>query len=338
MPANKLALIRYKTIDKCLQNRFRKWTLENLIDSVSEALYEYEGIDSGISKRTVQLDIQNMRSDKLGYSAPIIVVDRKYYTYEDKEYSITRSNLSHHDLEVLNDTIKLLGQFEGFHYFEDLATILGKLENKANLQSNITEKYIDFEKNELLKGLHWVDPLLKGIKNKTVVEILYQSFKAKTATAKYYNPLLLKEFRNRWFLLCTEYNSDALFNLALDRMEAVESFKTMSFKAPSNLDPQTYYDDVIGVTKSRNQRSSKVVLRINRENAPYVITKPLHSSQQLKKKEADGIIIISIEVILNLELERLILGFGPGIEVLSPKRLRNRIKGKHQHALDVYQN
>ena len=84
MPVNRNALIRYKTIDKCLQNRYREWTLEDLIEACSEALYEYEGITKGISKRTIQLDIQIMRSDKLGYNAPIIVYDNKYYTYEEK--------------------------------------------------------------------------------------------------------------------------------------------------------------------------------------------------------------------------------------------------------------
>ena len=81
MAVNKNALIRYKTIDKCLQNRYRKWTLDDLIYECSEALYEYEGIDKGVSRRTVQADIQMMRSDKLGYNAPIIVTDRKYYAY-----------------------------------------------------------------------------------------------------------------------------------------------------------------------------------------------------------------------------------------------------------------
>ena len=39
MPANRNALIRYKTIDKCLQNRYRRWTLEDLIEACSDALY-----------------------------------------------------------------------------------------------------------------------------------------------------------------------------------------------------------------------------------------------------------------------------------------------------------
>ena len=98
MPVSRNALIRYKTIDTCLRNRFRKWTLEDLVDACSDALYEYEGIDKGISKRTVQMDIQLMRSEKLGYNAPIVVKDHKYYTYEDPEYSITNTPLSEQDL------------------------------------------------------------------------------------------------------------------------------------------------------------------------------------------------------------------------------------------------
>ena len=68
MPANRNALIRYKTIDNLSRNPYRRWTLEDLVDACSDALYEYEGIDKGISKRTVQMDIQMMRSEKLGYN------------------------------------------------------------------------------------------------------------------------------------------------------------------------------------------------------------------------------------------------------------------------------
>ena len=55
MALNKNALIRYKTIDKCLQNNYRQWTLNDLIEACSDALYEYEGREVNVSKRTVQL-------------------------------------------------------------------------------------------------------------------------------------------------------------------------------------------------------------------------------------------------------------------------------------------
>jgi hypothetical protein len=58
MPVNRNALIRYRTIDQCLQNRFKKWTLDDLIDACSDAIYEYQGIDKGVSRRTIQGDIE----------------------------------------------------------------------------------------------------------------------------------------------------------------------------------------------------------------------------------------------------------------------------------------
>ena len=79
MPANKNALIRYKTIDNCLRTPYRRWTLDDLVDACCDALYDCEGITKGVSVRTVQSDIQMMRSDKLGYNAPIEVYDHKYY-------------------------------------------------------------------------------------------------------------------------------------------------------------------------------------------------------------------------------------------------------------------
>lgn len=51
MPANKNALIRYKTIDNCLRNKYRRWTIDNLVDACCDALYDMEGISKGVSLR-----------------------------------------------------------------------------------------------------------------------------------------------------------------------------------------------------------------------------------------------------------------------------------------------
>lgn len=109
MPANKNALIRYRTIDRCLRNRYRRWTLGDLVEACSDALYELEGIRRGVSERTVQSDIQMMRSDKLGYNAPIEVYDSKYYRYADEDYSISESPLSTDMCDLLSLAVERLG-------------------------------------------------------------------------------------------------------------------------------------------------------------------------------------------------------------------------------------
>jgi len=334
MPINKLALIRYKTIDNCLQNRFRKWTLEDLMEACSDAIYEYEGITNGVSKRTIQLDLQNMRSEKLGYNAPIVVTDKKYYSYEDKNYSITNSPLTQQDLGTLNEVLDVLKQFKGFGYFQELNGMVTRLEDKLYKQQHKGKSYIDFEKNELLKGLKHIDPLHKSIINKKTIEITYQSFKAKLPQTIIFYPYLLKEYRNRWFVLGANRKGKAIMILALDRIEHFKEINSEKYHK-AEFDVSNYFNDVIGVSKMPNQTAQTVVIKIIKEHAPYIITKPLHPSQKILREDVDGT-IFSIEVIWNFELERELLGFGEQVKILSPKRLSGKIQSRMKHTLSKY--
>jgi len=334
MPINKLALVRYKTIDNCLQNRLRKWTLEDLVAACSDALYEYEGIAKGVSVRTVQLDIQNMRSEKLGYNAPIIVTDKKYYSYEEKGYSITNTPLTQQDLGTLNQVVEVLKQFKGFGYFEELNSMVTRLEDKLFKHQHKGQSFIDFEKNELLKGLQHIDALHKVIISRKTISITYQSFKATQPQVIIFYPYLLKEYRNRWFLLGMNKKGMAVMLLALDR---IEQFAEMHIEPyfDASFDISTFFSDTIGVSKMINQQPQTIVMKIVKEHAPYIITKPLHPSQKILKEEEDGV-IFSIVVIWNFELEREILGFGEQVKVLSPRRLAGKINSRMKKALAQY--
>ena len=131
MPVNKNALLIYKTIDRCLRNKYRRWTLDDLVEACSEALKEMEGITRGVSVRTVQADIQMMRSDKLGYNAPIEVYDTKYYRYEDSDYSITDSPLEDDTYELVVKAVRMIRQ-KRESSVEDLGDILEKIGERLN--------------------------------------------------------------------------------------------------------------------------------------------------------------------------------------------------------------
>ena len=133
MPANKNALIRYKTIDRYLRNRFRRWTIDDLTEACSDALYEMEGIMKGVSVRTVQGDLQIMRSDKLGYNAPIEVYDRIYYRYAEPDYSISDTPLTEEDCDLLREAVELLG---GNGRRDDVRDILVRVRNRLETLLN----------------------------------------------------------------------------------------------------------------------------------------------------------------------------------------------------------
>ncbi len=335
MPVNRNALIRYKTIDKCLQNYYRKWTLEDLIEACSEALYEYEGIDKGVSKRTIQADIQIMRSDKLGYNAPIIVLDKKYYQYESKEYSITNIPLTDQDLSQLNEAVSFLKQFSGFSHFRQLDGMVQKLEDHIYSHQKQTHPVIDFEKNENLKGLNFLDSLYKYIINKKAVELTYQSFTARNQSTFIFNPYLLKEYRNRWFVLGTKMGESSIINLALDRLISV-NLSSETYESSLTFQPETYFSSSIGVSVSSNAEIHKVILEFDRKHAPYVETKPLHPSQKVIDRTPHTV-IFSIDVQHSFELEKEILSYGSSVTVLKPVFLRRRILENLKESVSTYE-
>lgn len=336
MSTHKAALIRYKTIDFCLRQTHRKWTLEDLIERVSHALYEFEGIHNGVSKRTIQSDIQVMRSNKLGYNAPIIVLKRKYYTYEDPAYSISNSPLTAKDMEKMKEAVDILKHLNGFAHFEEMSDMIARLENNMAKQETEATLSIQMESNNLLKGLNWITPLHKAIREKIPLLISYKSFKSKQAIESVYYPYLLKEYRNRWFLISRPKKGSVLVTLALDRILEVEEMAKAGFKPYEGIDFERYFADTIGVTKSERDRGQRVIIRINAANAPYVETKPFHASQQLLDKDEQGNITIRLDVVLNFELERELLGFGECLEVLAPRILRNRIASRLKRAQGLY--
>jgi predicted DNA-binding transcriptional regulator YafY len=334
MPINRNALVRYKTIDKCLQNYYRQWTLEDLVEACSDALYEYEGIKKGVGVRTVQADIQMMRSDKLGYNAPIVVVDRKYYEYEDRNYSITNIPITGTDLSKLSESVEFLKQFKGFGHFREIEGVIHKLEDHVYSQKNNQKPIIDFDRNQNVKGLEFLDQIYQAILQKSNLRLWYKTFRANQSITHEIQPLLIKEFRNRWYVIALKDNEKNILNFALDRIEKIEKSGEQTFP-DFEFDQVEYYKDVIGVTVEPGKRATEINLWINNKTAPYILTKPLHSSQKMVKETGNGV-IISLYVQHNYELEKEILSFGENVKVLFPSSLKQTIKKRIENLFDNY--
>lgn len=336
MPANKNALIRYKTIDNCLRNRFRRYTLDDLVDACSDALYELEGISKGVSLRTVQGDIQMMRSDKLGYNAPIEVYDHKYYRYEDPEYSITNMPMSQNDYEVMTEAIDMLRQLGDFNQFAEISDVIGRLQDKLAIAKHNRRPIIHFDSVPNLKGLQYLNPIYNYIAHRISIHVKYQSFRTHRISEFTFSPCLLKEFRNRWFVFGINNVNHKILNLALDRIVSIEPCES-PYQESSNFDAQDYFGSMIGV--SRNLSDTPTIIRFwaNSEQSNYIKTKPLHFSQKLIEENTDdNSCVFEIKVIVNFEMYSIFLSYGAGIKILSPAFVADHIKGELLSAIDLY--
>ena len=142
-------------------------------------------------------------------------------------------------------------------------------------------------------------------------------------------PYLLKEYRNRWFIIGEKAsNRVPQVNIfALDRIQSVTVDKEHPFKKCVDFDPEHFFDDTIGVTKGIHDKARRVVIKIDRQQAPYVKSKPFHKSQKVEQRFRDGSIQLSLKVVINNELERLILSNGGHAEVIAPPEFRAKIAG-----------
>ena len=339
MPVNRNTLLRYKTIDRMLR-KGRKATLEELIDACNEALYEVNDYGE-VSRRTVQNDIREMRySQALGYYAPIKVVDRKYYKYADYDYSITQVPLTADDMAQLSEAVDLLKQMSAFRGFDGVEDVVNRLEDYVASMRYKAEPVILLESNERLRGLGYITPLHDAIVEKKPVAITYKSFRSAEARTFCMSPYIVKEFRNRWFVFgkIHDFEDKPLFNLALDRIEDIsDAPKGERYLKDKTFSPKTFFRDMIGVTRIPDSPVEHVTFLAMPSDAPYIRTKPLHQSQQEVQVMEDGSVLFSIDVILNHELERDLLGFGEGITVLSPESLVEKLRKRLSESMENYE-
>lgn len=69
------------------------------------------------------------------------------------------------------------------------------------------------------------------------------------------------------------------------------------------------------------------------------MTKPLHPSQQLlERNNEDGSCIFQIKVVLNFELYSVLMSYGPGLRVLSPRNVVVYMRDHLRQAADAYDN
>lgn len=335
MAQNKNALLRYRTIDRCLRNTGRRWTLQDLVDACSDALYEYEGKKDAVGLRTVQLDIQMMRSDRLGYEAPIEVYDKKYYRYADPDYSISNRPLSDHDIDVLNTAIDLLRQFDEFDRYHDMADIVSRLQDKV-ASVDKRRPIVDFERNPNLKGLEYLNALYDAISSRQTICVNYRSFNSRQPRPFFLFPHLLKEYRNRWFLFGSRAGDRKIFNLALDRIVDFHVCPDIPYKDNPEF-TDDYFDDVVGVTKHPRLKKAHIVIWAHNSQASYILTKPIHASQRLlEKNRNDGSMTFSLDVVINNELITQLLPYGADIRILQPLSLAATLREIYRRAYEAY--
>lgn len=292
----------------------RRYTLEiekirfNHFPSFKELkdyLYEH-GFEIG--DRTIQRDIEQIRFE---FGIEIKYDRDKNGYYIDYENSLNTESFFRF-LEIVN-TAELLTE--------------SLVESKDSL------KYISFDTGGGLKGIEYLKPLLKAIKEKRKISFTHFNFHTNKTRNYAMKPYLLKEYQNRWYVIGIIGGYKDFRTFGIDRIEQLE-VKAETFIPDNELDPNKIFSQTIGLVYSESS-VQEVILSFTPSQGKYIKTLPFHISQRIIIEDETEF-RISLEVVPNYELIQQILKHGDTVRVLEPEWLATEIEQNLKRTIQKY--
>jgi predicted DNA-binding transcriptional regulator YafY len=336
MGNNKNANIRYRIYDRLLSHRFKKHSKQSILEEIHRVMLEGGG--QGISSTQFAEDLKYLRSEA-GGSAPIEQYKegkKNYYRYSDPNFRLfQKPTLTPEQTDTLNAAIEVLSEFEGLPQFDSVYEIITSIECQFISPQPNNKKIVFFEDNKDYSGRPLIAELFHYTKNQQNLKLTYKTF-GDDIHHWIISPACLRQYLTRWYLFGYNHSTDyKIQTTPLDRIVSIEPDISLPFQQ-LDIDWDEYFDDIIGISKMPEAEITTVHLRISAEQAPYMLTKPIHPSQK-KYPQPDGSLDIKINVMLNRELENLICAQAEHIEVLAPQHLRHAIANRLRAAAEKYE-
>lgn len=318
MPLNKNAYLRYQIIDECLTKRSMKYpSPEKLLEEIERIL------DQRISKETILKDIRDMKkSSDLGFNAPIkYSKSHSGYYYDDPNYTIKKFPVDYEEKESAEFALALLNQSGSLPYlnrfknFVERALTFSKVGNQ--LQQDLS-RYIQFEEPVTVEGLQWIQPLVDAIQLKHIVRITYQSIRSKEPKQRAIHPYLLKEYDDRWYVYGFDERSEEERIFGLDRIQSLKANKQKDYRNFKG-NRKDVFKHTIGVSRFVGE-PQEIILKFNYPQSEYILSKPIHESQEVIQRDKN-FITIKLYLRINYELRALIKSYGEQVKVLKPDDL-----------------
>ncbi|MBX2950616.1 MAG: WYL domain-containing protein [Crocinitomicaceae bacterium] len=326
MPHIKNTLFRHRIIDKCLRNPYKPFpSKQELRVACEEGLFGSED-GSNICDSTIEKDLFAMRQE---YDAPIKYSKlNKGYYYEDPEFTINDVPLNESDLDAVRFAANTLLQFKDVELFREFGNAIDKIVDRVALSTQAKQQpelneFVQFETAVSIGGGEFLPDLLSAIQKSVAVYFDYENFNSKTVKPRKVCPLLLKEYRNRWYLISYDLVKDRITTYALERMRKLELSEEKVVK-PHTFNPTDFFRYSVGISTSESAPEI-VEFTASEIASKYLETQPLHHSQQVVKSTQKGT-VFQLEVFVSEELIRSILSFGGEITVHQPPSLAEEIK------------
>lgn len=188
--------------------------------------------------------------------------------------------------------------------------------NALNITDGLS-KYIHFEQRRP-QGTENLYGLLHAIKNCKKIGFEYKKFWEECATNRIVEPLALKEFKSRWYLIANDLDDQRIKTFGLDRLSNL-TITNQPFSYPK-FNIRDYFRHCFGIIRGVDGEPEEIILSFDKIQGKYIKTFPLHESQQILTDD-DNELRIRIFVYITHDLIMELLSYGNSLTVMQPEKL-----------------
>jgi predicted DNA-binding transcriptional regulator YafY len=281
----------------------------NQLPSMHELAEEYN-----VTIRTIQKDIYQRL---IAFPIEKNVEGRLCFS---EGFSLNKSLLGAEEMILVSLS---LAQFDGVEHFEKISqNILKKL-----LYPKLFNPYfIKQQKLEPLKTNSKIFNNLKtAIQEQTIVKILFDEYWVEV------EPYKLTNFDGFWYLFAKDIEAKKIKTWMLSKIERIqvsqEHYKTSIKQIDATLNHvhSAWFED---------GQVYEVTIKVHAEIAHYFKQKEFLQSQKILRTLDDGSLHVAFEVSHDEDVDNMIKAWLPHIEVIAPKRYRDKVLAEMQAYVD----
>ena len=177
--------------------------------------------------------------------------------------------------------------------------------------------------------------ILESMKKGITLYITYRSFWRDESNSFDVEPYCVKLFKQRWYMVARSPYYDKVMIYALDRIEELSPLPDKPFAMPDDFSPEAYFEDSYGIIVGDDTPVQTVRLKVQSEQARYLRSLPLHSSQREIQSDED-FTIFKLRLRPTFDFVQELLLHTPDIEVLEPQSLREEVARKLTEGAELY--
>lgn len=183
-----------------------------------------------------------------------------------------------------------------------------------------------------------LQPIIDAMKENRVLNITYKSYWKDNEKNYDVQPLCLKLFRQRWYVIVHGNDGEEdqrIWICALDRILSLQK-TDQTFTMPREWNAEAYFDGFIGVIRDEDYDKEIVKIKVKADQANYLRDLKIHRSQQ-EVECNNEYSIFTFYLRPTFDFQQELLWNADNMEVLSPQWLRDEMVDRIKEMLKLYQ-